>query len=72
VTRITTKTHKSARESLARIMRRYFEGEIDDKVFKNLVYGFSVLCAYYKLAQDQDIEAKIDEVLVMVKENREI
>jgi len=58
--RLNLKNNKVSRESFARIMRLYWNNDIGDTKFKNLVYSFSKLLEYDKHAFDTEITKRLD------------
>ena len=53
---------KSARQSVARIVRSYAKGEIDPATYKGVLYGLQNLLAFMKSEHDYQIERRLDEI----------
>ena len=58
--RLALKNNAAARESLCKIMRQYYNKEIDHTTFRNMVYGYSVLLGHDKHITETDLNKKID------------
>jgi hypothetical protein len=56
--RIALGDYKSARHSLARILRMYFRKELDTEHFRNLCYGLNILLSYDKFEKESELENK--------------
>jgi len=56
-------TLENSRKSLARILRLYAQGKIEDAAyFRNLVYGLSHLLNYWKVEHDLEFEKRLEEI----------
>ena len=66
--RLPMKTHDSARRTLGRIIKAYHAGEMESKEFRDLIYGFSALLAYFRLDTELRIEKQMAEVREMIEE----
>ena len=53
---------KSTRQTLARIIRAYGKGTLEEGLYKGLVYGLSHYLAYLRFESDMRIEERIDEL----------
>ena len=62
MTRINTKSHNHARQSLGRLIRSYQKGEIDTESYKGIVYGMNLLLGYYKLEIESDFERRLIQI----------
>ena len=51
-----------ARQQLSRIIKAYFNGELDATLYRNLVYGFSHLLAFQRAELDMDIEKRLEAI----------
>lgn len=60
-------TIKNSKNSLARIIRLYAQGQIETDTFKALVYGFSY---YLNFLKQTDIVQKLDDLEEKVKGTR--
>ena len=65
--RLALKNNAAARESLCKIMRQYYNKEIDHTTFRNMVYGYSVLLGHDKHLTETDINKKIELLESYVK-----
>ena len=52
--------HDNARKSLARLTREYAAGNLDGAMYRNLVYGFSVMLNYYKHETETEILKRLE------------
>lgn len=55
-------TLENSRQSLTRIIRMYTKGELDHEPYRDIVYGFAGLLAYWKLEKDCEIEKRLDRI----------
>ena len=62
MTRITTKTHATARISLGRLIRSYQKGEVEAEVFRNLIYSLNLLLGYFKHDANLEILKRLDAI----------
>ena len=62
MTRITTKTHRSARHALGRLIRNYQAGQMESQTFRDLIYGMTLLLSYFKHEADLEIEKRLQDV----------
>ena len=62
MTRINTKSHNHARQSLGRLIRSYQKGELDSQTYRDLIYGMNTLLGYYKLGLEADYEARLQAI----------
>ena len=53
---------KSARQTLARILRERGKGNIDRETFRDLIYGMSHLLAFMKTEKELDIEERLQVI----------
>jgi hypothetical protein len=60
--RIALNDYKSARHSLARILRMYFRKEIDTEHFRNLCYGLNILLSFDKFEKETELERRLGEL----------
>jgi hypothetical protein len=67
-TRLPMKTHTEARRTLARLIREYHRGTIDETRAKTFGYLFSVLLAYFRLEADLKIENDIKKLMEVLKD----
>jgi hypothetical protein len=51
---------RAARASLCKLMRQYYNKEIDHATFRNKVYSFNTLLAYDKQITENDLNKRID------------
>lgn len=61
----------NARRTYNRILRAYFNDEIDREKFRDLVYAFSTLIGMWKLQQTEELAERI-EALEQALEDRNI
>jgi hypothetical protein len=60
--RIALGDYKSARHSLARIIRMYFRKELDTEHFRNLCYSLNILLSYDKFEKETELERRMSEL----------
>jgi hypothetical protein len=60
--RIALGDYKSARHSLARILRMYFRKELDTEHFRNLCYALNILLSYDKFDKENELERRLTEL----------
>lgn len=53
---------KSTRQTLARLIRAYGRGEIDERTYKAILYGASHLLSAFRLEIDSSIETRLSEI----------
>ena len=62
--RLPMDTLEHARRSLARIIKAYYGGRLDESVYRDTVYGMTALLAYFKagieLEEVKQIEDRLD------------
>jgi maltose-binding protein MalE len=58
---IIASTIEKTRKSLVRLMKDYQEqeGEKDHVEFRNLIYGFNTLLAYWKTIKEEELEERL-------------
>ncbi|MBQ4014157.1 MAG: hypothetical protein II610_02725 [Treponema sp.] len=59
---LTLNSLKNARQTLARIIRKYNANEITSEQFKNLVYGINTLAHIFKIESDTAQDARIEAI----------
>lgn len=60
--RIALRTPKSARFTLARLIRYFHDHGGDIQKFRTMVYGLSELLRYFAFEKDSEIEARLDVI----------
>ena len=60
--RLNLSSIENARKTLARAIRGNFRGDINERDYRNLIYGLSHLLAYFKAEADLKLEAEIEEI----------
>jgi hypothetical protein len=53
---------ENSRRTYARLLRAYFNGEIEQQKFRDLVYGFSTFIGMWKLQQAEELAERIDRI----------
>ncbi len=56
------KSYSEARNQLARLIKSFHQGEIEQGDFRALVYGFSALLQYFKYEKDIELEERIEKI----------
>ena len=69
--RLGMKDHRAARLSLARLIRLRYSGVLSTELFRDLVYGMSLLLQFFKHASDLEIERRLDEIERLLAEEKE-
>ena len=67
--RMSLKTLQNSRRSYCQILRAYrfkTDESLEGGRFRDLVYGFSVLLAYFRAERDEDLERRISELEKLV------
>ena len=72
MTRLPLRTHSDARKTLARFIRQYHAGELEDGKFRALVYAMGQLLGYYRLEVDQTILTRLDELEAAINGGRKV
>lgn len=62
---------KSARQSVARIVREYGKGRVDEKLYKGVLYGLQTLLAFQKAEAEHEIERRLEEIEQAIAEGPE-
>lgn len=60
-------TLENSRKTLARLMRLHASGKVERDMFKDLVYGCSVLLSFFKAELDQDFAERLEHVEEMLE-----
>ena len=64
--RLPMDTLEAARRTLARVVRAFYNGQLNEVTYRGTVYGFSTLLQYFRLKFDADeirnINARLDEL----------
>lgn len=68
--RIALRSAKSARLSLARMIREYANNGGDAIKYRTLTYMFSELLAYFRFEKENEIEARLDAIEKKVEDLR--
>jgi hypothetical protein len=58
--RLCLGTLEGARKSLGRWVRARAAGRVDDKTFRAVMYGCSILLSYFKAENDKLLELRLD------------
>ena len=65
------RNHEEARRVLVRLIREYKttpDEERDHTTFRNLVYAFTTVLAFFKFQEDLNIEAEIETIKKRLEE----
>jgi len=66
--RLSLNNVKNSRASMARIMRLYVAGQIDDTTFRNLIYAFSSFIKFLTEEKKEEMEVRLDTLEKTVRE----
>jgi len=59
-------TLEAARRTLARIVRAFYNGQLDEGTYRGTVYGMGTLLQYFRLKYDEEeirlINKRLDEI----------
>jgi hypothetical protein len=66
--RLRLRSIKSAKNSFARLLREFAEGNIDEKIFRSLVYGLSGYISILKLQLETQVEDRLREIEKKISE----
>ena len=57
---------EAARRTLARIVRAFYNGQLDESTYRGTVYGFGTLLQFFRLKYDEEeirtMNARLDEL----------
>jgi len=56
------RTYSEAKRQLARLIRSFHQGDMDQADFRALVYGLSTLLQYFKYEKDVELEERIEKL----------
>ena len=60
--RLDLKSVDATRRTIARLIRRYAAGNVDDGLYKGVLYGLQSYLSWYKLEKDLDVEKRLEEL----------
>ena len=60
--RLDLKSPDATRRTIGRVIRKYAKGEIDEQLFKGVLYGLQSYLAWFKFERDLDIEKRLEEL----------
>ena len=58
--RLDLKSPDATRRTIGRIIRRYAKGELDETIYKGVLYGLQSYLAWFRFERDLDIEQRIE------------
>lgn len=53
---------KATRQTFARIIREYGRGNLDERLYKSLVWGLSQYLGAFKIERELEIEKRLEEI----------
>jgi hypothetical protein len=62
MTRFQVQTLPAARRSLARLVREYYFGNVEEARYRGTVYGLNALLAYYRLDAELSLETRLSAI----------
>jgi len=68
--RLTCTSPRTSRKTLARLMREYYDGEIDPAKFRTLAYAFGILSQYWKMAELEDMDLRLKSIEKILSERK--
>ncbi|GAB6089562.1 hypothetical protein [Spirochaeta dissipatitropha] len=60
--RLDLKDLQASRRTLARLIRKFAAGDIDEQFFKTMLYSFQNYHTYLKSEKDFELEKRLDEI----------
>ena len=59
---------QNTRKTLARLLREFNAGKIDEGRYKGLIYGLSILLQFWKAEQAAELEARLEAIELFISE----
>ncbi len=66
--RLRLNTLENTRRSFSRILRAFYDGNLDEAKYKATVYGLAQYLGYWRLCEEVKANEKLDELLGKLKE----
>ena len=58
--RLNLSSPNACRTTIARLIRAYHRGTIDETAYKGILFGLNTLLAFYKFEKELDMESRLD------------